>query len=267
MSRVARMSGASNRECQLRAAHVRGVKLQLTAMMSCTSLEVRRSMDAVDLEPQPTSRRMEITMDNASLTQKLNLHALWVKSAEADGCRLNLEYEDLRGLTLPNATLVGAKLNSADFRGSNLEHADFTGADLGEADFRDTNLERSNFSVANLRGARFAGAHLSNATLERANQQYADFRDTDLTGATLNEARLMGSNFRRADMNNAILRGVDLGCADLREANLTGADFAYADLRGANFDGAIVDSKTNFLHAKMDDDSVTTIHHILAHSR
>jgi hypothetical protein len=54
-------------------------------------------------------------MDTSSLSDALELHALWVGSAGSDGVRRNLSSVDLRRTPL-YANLVGAKLDRTDFR-------------------------------------------------------------------------------------------------------------------------------------------------------
>ncbi|MGE6955061.1 pentapeptide repeat-containing protein, partial [Staphylococcus capitis] len=152
-------------------------------------------------------------------------------------------YLNLAGtqLTLPDADLGRAYLESV-----NLERADLTGAFLNYADFTDANLSHANltaiqmghgdFSFTNLRGADLRGAHLSTTNLGLANLTGADLTGADLRDTDLSSAYLTGANLTGVDLTGANLEGAKLTGADLTGANLTGANLSLADLEGAKRD-------------------------------
>jgi hypothetical protein len=88
-----------------------------------------------------------------------------------------LDYIDLSGANLVNASLDGAKMRGASLKGANL-----SGANLSEADFRG-----SNFSEASLYNACFCWSNLASC-----NFHYAGFGATDISGAILNCCRFAG---------------------------------------------------------------------------
>ena len=151
-----------------------------------------------------------------------------------DARRLDLRYQDLRGLNLCE------NLRGADLRGADLNFGYLSGTDLINADLRGANLIDAHLSAATLLGADLSGADLSHAELN-----YADLRDTDLNHAELSYAYLIGANLRDANLRFASLRDAylidaDLCGADLCGADLCGADLSHANLSGANLSGAIL---------------------------
>jgi len=55
-------------------------------------------------------------MEDLSLAKRLTLHAFWLKTNEADGVRLDVTGQSLRGVHTHDAVLTEACLNNADLR-------------------------------------------------------------------------------------------------------------------------------------------------------
>ena len=99
-----------------------------------------------------------------NLTEILEQHALWLRTAGSEGVRANLRGANLSGADLRGANLSGANLSGANLRGANLSGADLRGANLSGADLRGANLSGADLSGANLRGANLSGADLSDSS-------------------------------------------------------------------------------------------------------
>ena len=83
-----------------------------------------------------------------NLTEILEQHALWQRTAGSEGARADLHDADLRNADLRGADLYGADLGGADLHRANLLGADLGGAilhraDLIGADLRNANLRRA----------------------------------------------------------------------------------------------------------------------------
>ena len=137
-------------------------------------------------------------MNKGELKEKLDAHALWLKTRDTDDVRG--ERADLRDTDLRGADLRDTDLRSADLSGTNL-----TGVDLRDADLRDADL-----SGADLRGADLHNANLCDACLIGANLHNVNLCDADLHNANLCDADLRGADLRGADLSLADLRGADL---------------------------------------------------------
>ena len=88
--------------------------------------------------------------------------------------------QDMRGVDLSDADLVGGYLGGVDFRGANL-----SGADMGEANLRDADLRGANLSGANLYLVSFQGADLQRADLSYTRLVLANMVGANLSGANL----------------------------------------------------------------------------------
>jgi len=148
------------------------------------SVLVRVARDEVNVDPHRTEEDMHIfdmlfTQDWDSGLTEINIPnwgPLHDVAVAMSGCfyldelqetgvlpRANLNGEDLSGLNLENAALVGASLRKSNLTLSNLEHAWLLGADLT--------------------GANLCGANLRHATLEQCILTDACLEGADLTGA------------------------------------------------------------------------------------
>lgn len=127
---------------------------------------------------------------------------------------------DLKGVDLREANLIGAYLESADLRGANLTGADLRFAVLKDADLKNANLK---------------SADLEFAYLESADLKGTDLRGANLTGADLIETNLIGINLQGANLKDANLRDANLRDANLEDTNLEGANLEGANLYGTVF--------------------------------
>lgn len=90
---------------------------------------------------------------------------------------------DLRGISLPEAVLVGLNLEGALLDGAHLYNADLTDAQLAHARLVGANLDRANVSKASLESA-----NVSRASLRKSNFFEADLRNANVDGAFLRGA-------------------------------------------------------------------------------
>ena len=86
-------------------------------------------------------------MEYLPLSRRLELHGLWLKSYGAEGVRLDLMGQSVRGIDMHDAVLVGARLINTDLRDTNLVGSNLIGSDLTGADLRGAKLDK-----ADLRG-------------------------------------------------------------------------------------------------------------------
>jgi uncharacterized protein YjbI with pentapeptide repeats len=120
-------------------------------------------------------------MNATLLAEKIQSHALWVRSTAAEGLRLDLALENLHKAQLPNANLVGAKLNGVDFRGARMIGANLRHVDVSNADIRGADL-----TCADLRGAIFKGSNFGHVKLLGAQLNGTIFDEkTNLVGAEI----------------------------------------------------------------------------------
>ena len=78
--------------------------------------------------------REAIVVDSQDLEKRLQSHALWIASQQKQGKRLDPSGDDLHGVSLPHANLIGAKLMRVNFRSANRRNVSFAGADLSGVD-------------------------------------------------------------------------------------------------------------------------------------
>jgi uncharacterized protein YjbI with pentapeptide repeats len=152
--------------------------------------------------------------------------------------RLNLQGQNLSGLTATNLDL-----NNFSFTGANLENADLSGSI-----FTDASLSGANFSQAKLVGADlnhatgssviFSGADLRNASL---GGQSGNFDQANLAGA-----KILGPYTTGGTFNGAIARGLVATNVVINFTQTSGADFT-----GADFSGASVSSFSSFAGANL----------------
>jgi uncharacterized protein YjbI with pentapeptide repeats len=130
-------------------------------------------------------------------------------------------------------------LNGADLRGRSLPSASLDGQILVETDFSEAHLVSARLDDVNARHARFTRANMEGVTCMDACFDEADFSDADLYWCIA-----FGASFRGAKLVGASLRGADLKSADFFQADLSGADLGLdnvggaTQLQGANLIGA-----------------------------
>jgi uncharacterized protein YjbI with pentapeptide repeats len=146
----------------------------------------------------------------------------------------------LRGVDLPQVSLLNGRLRAANLYRANLSHAILSGADLAMALLNDADLTDAYLDGANLAKAFLQRANLSRAYLIDANLSEADLTAADLTAADLGGANLAGANLLRANLSGTDLFRAGLSEANLYEARLSEANSSEADLSGADLSGAIL---------------------------
>ncbi len=78
-----------------------------------------------------------------NLTEILEQHALWLRTAGSEGARADLSGANLRGANLSDADLRGADLYGANLYGATLHDVNLSGATLIGANLHDANLRRA----------------------------------------------------------------------------------------------------------------------------
>lgn len=158
---------------------------------------------------------------------------------------LNLQEENMAGLTAFNADLTGiklqkAQLSRANLRNTRLNDSNFSGANLKEAKLSGAKLRNINLKESDLSGANLAQAKLESANLLKANLSAANLRDADLIDAQLNYADFTNANLHNADLRNAKLYRVQLNRTNLTNANLCRTDLRDSQLKSTIFVDAIL---------------------------
>ena len=156
--------------------------------------------------------KVAIPLKNLILMRNLDDKiALLKSSGSCVFCNLtqgNFKGNDLEGVDLRYAILIGAdlsntNLSSANLNGTILHHANLTGANLSGVDL----------SNKDLTGVNLSGVDLSNTDLTGVNLTGVNLSNTDLTGAILHHANLTGANLRGVDLSNTDLTGAILKAA------------------------------------------------------
>jgi uncharacterized protein YjbI with pentapeptide repeats len=187
-----------------------------------------RRQTAPDLSPAPQAKEPDVQAAIVALST--------LRKGRHCGT-IDLSHSDLRGLSLPDGTLVGARMTAALLDEANLAGVDLSDASLIGAQLTDTIL----------RGATLKGARFNDALMSRT-----DLRDADLTGAR----GLADADLLTAKMAGAILVNVDLRRSRLptensvRGVSWKGADLRQTDLRSLkdicrkDLESAVIDSTT-----------------------
>jgi hypothetical protein len=128
---------------------------------------------------------LSVNIGRTRLEQGVESCNQWRK--ENPECEVELQGENLEGMTL-----VGANLERANLEGANLVRVDLARANLVDANLTGANLEKACLGDAHLKGADFS----------RANLNGVDFSYTILSGATIDA----GTTFRNT---KGITRGVN----------------------------------------------------------
>lgn len=144
-----------------------------------------------------------------------------------------------------SARLQHLSLRESRFDGVALDWADLEGCDLADASMVAASLHGANLQLGKLRRADFSSANLSESFLRKADLVDASFRKANLRSASLEQADMKKADFEEADLGEAnlllgVLAGANLKKARLAWANLDAADLSGADLAGASFEGASI---------------------------
>lgn len=134
----------------------------------------------------------------------------------------NMEFADLRGLSIPDIEFSGMSLGYADFSGSELPEADFSNSLLQGTKFRDCQLSKCLMIHTKLCEADFTNANLEKAKLIGAYASVGLEQKGVWNGAGKLPICLKGTNLRGADFSNAYFDGVDFRQADIEEAIFKG---------------------------------------------
>lgn len=137
------------------------------------------------------------------------------KPMERPFATIDLEGQNLAGLTLNKADFTDANLRSVELVGTKVREGMFFKTDLTDAVMLNSDLSSSTFQETNLSGADMAYADLSDTSFYRGN-----FLDVDFSASNMKGAVLEGTYLKGAYMNNADLRGANLSTADLSDAIL-----------------------------------------------
>lgn len=132
-------------------------------------------------------------LDDATLTDAILHSAKLGSKVVLPGGGWLSDTKGLRTVSLKNARLIGANLQSFEMDGADLLNAKLQGAQLENAMLRGANLKNADLRGANLRGAQLQGAELLKAKLQGA----------DLRGASVG-----GAKFADAQLDYADLRGI-----------------------------------------------------------
>jgi uncharacterized protein YjbI with pentapeptide repeats len=135
-----------------------------------------------------------------------------------------VDYADLSGANLQEATLTGVSGLKVILEGANLSNAlainmHMRNALLRMAIFQKTTLDGSDLAGASAKQTEFDDAQMIETNLERAVLQKSTFRNADLKRA----------NLERTDFSCVILDGADILETKLANANLENTNFFYVE--------------------------------------
>ena len=159
--------------------------------------------------------------------------------------KIDLKYQDLRGLNFEYINLSNSDFRRANFDTANISNVNFTGThlsytDLSGKDLTGTILTGAYLSYTSLAGVDLSGKDLTGTTLTGVDLSGMDLTGTILTGANLSDANLSNAILRHANLENASLENAKFLDANLSSANLTNADLRNALLVDANLSNAIL---------------------------
>jgi hypothetical protein len=122
-------------------------------------------------------------------------------SAVLNGICLN--YEDLRGIFLVEACLVGSSFTDTNFHAAFFSEVDFSYSEmsrvhLGFTVFFDVNFSHSNMTGATMHGAQLEDANFCGANLSDADLEEVRFDLADMTGCILDRSKVRGADFSKA---------------------------------------------------------------------
>ncbi|MFO0911574.1 MAG: pentapeptide repeat-containing protein [Pirellulales bacterium] len=199
-----------------------------------------------------------------------------------------LDFANLKDLSLPRATFRQSVLNNADLSGSELFFVDLSYALVGDTKFENAVIEAVRFQGAqgltpqqlystrsytdrllyridlsdmNVAGWNFAQQELIEANFARSQLAGTDFSQAEIVGASFVESANTGwtadqlystASYKRGDLHAVQLGNNLLNGWNFTGQNLTFASFQGADLRQVNFNQAVLGGAT-FDQAKLTD--------------
>lgn len=151
--------------------------------------------------------------------------------------------EMFAGLSLKNATLAESRLDGftldfTDLRGAAIINASIQKASGQDARFDDAFIHRTDFSRGSLRRARFDRAVIAHSMFEGAEIIEGSFAGVIMRGGSLSGATVAGSRFDGARFEHTDLRQVDFGAASFRDAEFISARLHGSSLAASDFSGA-----------------------------
>lgn len=146
-------------------------------------------------------------------TRLENLRFVREKSSPDLGASRPFQEMDLEGQNLSGLSLSKADMQGAIIKGGKLPGTDLREADLSHAKLKNTSISRSNFAMADLSYASVPSSSVSHSDMRGANLHLVNFQRTflkhvDLTGADLTLARLEGALLENVVLTDAKLIGV-----------------------------------------------------------
>ncbi|PSF35811.1 hypothetical protein C7H19_15410 [Aphanothece hegewaldii CCALA 016] len=147
-------------------------------------LKVKEKRQELNLAPLSHNLPLMDTLDSPK-TQVASNYA----EGQRNFSRVNLANQDLEGIDLSGACLVGANFFNCNLRGAKLEDCD-----LRLCNFQKSNLSGASLKRSNCEKARFLGTNLRNANLEQANLQEAVIEAVKCKRTNLKKALLTSIN-------------------------------------------------------------------------
>ena len=246
----ANLYGANLGSANLRDADLRGANLEGADLRGADLTGVKLSPDALSL-----ARFDETTiMPDGKKSQVKNMPGVGATNTGRPPSRKPISLAMITGDSsdIMRAALVD-RLVKFDAQGNgpgplSLDRRDLRGASISNASIPNSELENADLSQATLVSVDASGSMMEGVSLRRANLRNVDLQGSKaarikLSGAKLNTVNLSRSDLREANLENVTTTG---------EVDLRGADLQGAFLAGADLSSALIDDKTNFNGARVD---------------
>lgn len=224
----AQFEGTDLSDAEIEGAELSGANIKSAIVVGVKTGELSRN--GLDLSVAVTEESINegVSELEKPLTELIESHKLWVKSAGQEGEQLdlsNIDLRPLRGLTQEKLTAI--KALNAKFFGMNLYKIQIQSGVLNKSDFRNCDMEE-----ADVRASSFEGANFSHASLRTIDASPLVF------GADTDNKKYVPCSFKGANFKYAVLAGGKFYKANFRDTDLSYADFSNADIREADFRGA-----------------------------
>lgn len=141
---------------------------------------------------------------------------------------LELQAEDLTGLTFSGVILENCRLLGCQLDKSSFIDAVFRRCDLSNSTFGDSYFKRCQWQDCKGLGAGFINAHLEHLQIQGSNLQYANFDETYFLEAAFTASDLSQANFSKCRFKNV----------DFAQCRIYGTSFFGTALRGLDFCGS-----------------------------
>lgn len=151
-----------------------------------------------------------------------------------------------------HAAEKGVSLHNADLHEAFLQSMNLHRADLSNADLSHANLNSACLSDDNLHGAIFTDALMSNTQLIHDDCSAAQFMSARMRMVEAPRTNFKGANFSFADLSDARCLEANFSNANFTKANLGGTVFRLSDLSFADFTDAYLKARRfNFGNANL----------------